>query len=554
MADQSIQEALRSLPSVEEILQNLSLGKKNTLLADLPHALKADIIRKEIDARRSAILANQHADTDASSITEAVIDQLELQANPSLRRVVNATGIIVHTNLGRSVLADEALESVIEVAKGYSTLEYDTQAMERGSRHIHYEELICALTGAEAAIAVNNNAAAVMMVLHEFAQDKQAIISRGELIEIGGSFRIPDIMDFSHAHMVEVGTTNKTHLSDYENAITNDTAMLLKVHTSNYRLVGFTESVDIKDLRKLANAVNKQRNSATAQMPHAAQASYLDQTPFSAQAPFLAQEPLSTQAPYTTHGQPSQPAPEPLLVYEDLGSGLFIRPKWLTADQEPTVSESLCQGCDLLSFSGDKLLGGPQAGIIVGKKELIDRLKKNPLARALRLDKMTIAALEATLRLYLDPNKAMKAIPTLKMLCAMPEEIQETANKLKTALDQSDTSKIADFKVTQDISRSGGGSLPMLDIPTYCVEAIFKDKGNAQECMEYLVQKRRIPVIGRITHQKLLFDARTLIDENDLNEIVSGMSEYALQGTSENMLHNTNENARQNTSEHAAWV
>lgn len=554
MADQSIQEALRSLPSVEEILQNLSLSKKNTLLADLPHALKAGIIRKEIDTRRSAILANQHADTDASSITEAVIDQLELQANPSLRRVVNATGIIVHTNLGRSVLADEALESVIEVAKGYSTLEYDTQAMERGSRHIHYEELICALTGAEAAIAVNNNAAAVMMVLHEFAQDKQAIISRGELIEIGGSFRIPDIMDFSHAHMVEVGTTNKTHLSDYENAITNDTAMLLKVHTSNYRLVGFTESVDIKDLRKLANAVNKQRNSATAQMPHAAQASYLDQTPFSAQAPFLAQEPLSTQAPYTTHGQPSQPAPEPLLVYEDLGSGLFIRPKWLTADQEPTVSESLCQGCDLLSFSGDKLLGGPQAGIIVGKKELIDRLKKNPLARALRLDKMTIAALEATLRLYLDPNKAMKAIPTLKMLCAMPEEIQETANKLKTALDQSDASKIADFKVTQDISRSGGGSLPMLDIPTYCVEAIFKDRGSAQECMEYLAQKRRIPVIGRITHQKLLFDARTLIDENDLNEIVSGMSEYALQGTSENALHNTGENAHHNTSEHATQV
>lgn len=554
MADQSIQEALRSLPSVEEILQNLSLSKKNALLADLPHALKADIIRKEIDTRRSAILANQHADTDASSITEAVIDQLELQANPSLRRVVNATGIIVHTNLGRSVLADEALESVIEVAKGYSTLEYDTQAMERGSRHIHYEELICTLTGAEAAIAVNNNAAAVMMVLHEFAQDKQAIISRGELIEIGGSFRIPDIMDFSHAHMVEVGTTNKTHLSDYENAITNDTAMLLKVHTSNYRLVGFTESVDIKDLRKLADAVNKQRNSATTQMPHAAQASYSAQTSFSAQAPFLAQEPLSTQAPYTTHGQPSQPAPEPLLVYEDLGSGLFIRPKWLTADQEPTVSESLCQGCDLLSFSGDKLLGGPQAGIIIGKKELIDRLKKNPLARALRLDKMTIAALEATLRLYLDPNKAMKAIPTLKMLCAMPEEIQETANKLKTALDQSEASKAADFKVTQDISRSGGGSLPMLDIPTFCVEAIFKDRSSAQECMEYLVQKRRRPVIGRITHQKLLFDARTLIDENDLNEIVSGMSEYARQDTSENAHHKTSGNPHQNTSEHATQV
>lgn len=556
MADQSIQEALRSLPSVEEILQNLSLNKKNALLADLPHALKADIIRKEIDTRRSAILANQHADTDASSITEAVIDQLELQANPSLRRVVNATGIIVHTNLGRSVLADEALESVIEVAKGYSTLEYDTQAMERGSRHIHYEELICALTGAEAAIAVNNNAAAVMIVLHEFAQNKQAIISRGELIEIGGSFRIPDIMDFSHAHMVEVGTTNKTHLSDYANAITNDTAMLLKVHTSNYRLVGFTESVDIKDLRKLADTVNNQRSSSAAQMPYAAQTSHSVEACYSAQTPF------SSQAPYTMYGQPARPAPEPLLVYEDLGSGLFIRPKWLTADQEPTVSESLCQGCDLLSFSGDKLLGGPQAGIIVGKKELIDRLKKNPLARALRLDKMTIAALEATLRLYLDPDKAMKAVPTLKMLCAMPEEIQETANNLKTALDQSEASKVADFKVTQDVSRSGGGSLPMLDIPTYCVETIFKGKGNAQECMEYLVQKRRIPVIGRITHQKLLFDARTLIDESDLNEIVSGMSEFALQGTSEsssldtsiNAPRNPNENTPQNTSEHATQV
>lgn len=568
MADQSIQEALRSLPSVEEILQNLSLNKKNALLADLPHALKADIIRKEIDTRRSAILANQHADTDASSITEAVIDQLELQANPSLRRVVNATGIIVHTNLGRSVLADEALESVIEVAKGYSTLEYDTQAMERGSRHIHYEELICALTGAEAAIAVNNNAAAVMMVLHEFAQDKQAIISRGELIEIGGSFRIPDIMDFSHAHMVEVGTTNKTHLSDYENAITNDTAVLLKVHTSNYRLVGFTESVDIKDLRKLADTVNNQRSSSAAQMPysaevpHSAQMPYAAQTSHSVEACYSAQTPFSSQAPYTMYGQPARPAPEPLLVYEDLGSGLFIRPKWLTADQEPTVSESLCQGCDLLSFSGDKLLGGPQAGIIVGKKELIDRLKKNPLARALRLDKMTIAALEATLRLYLDPDKAMKAVPTLKMLCAMPEEIQETANNLKTALDQSEASKVADFKVTQDVSRSGGGSLPMLDIPTYCVETIFKGKGNAQECMEYLVQKRRIPVIGRITHQKLLFDARTLIDESDSNEIVSGMSEFALQGTSEsssldtniNAPRNPNENTPQNTSEHATQV
>lgn len=506
MAESSFQNALRSLPSVEEILQALqgstSLPQN---VRDLPHAIKADVVRKAIDDHRQAILNHRIDHVSFESILATVLEQLKLQAHPSLRRTINATGIIIHTNLGRSALSNEAIEAVVDVAKGYSTLEYDTQTMERGSRHDHCEELICALTGAESAIAVNNNAAAVMMVLHEFAHDKQAIISRGELIEIGGSFRIPDIMDFSHAHMVEVGTTNKTHLKDYARAITDETAMLLKVHTSNYRLIGFTESVEAKDLKKLADEVNRQRIQR--QQHDSGQA---DQ-----QGSQHSLEPSDRQGPL------------PLMVYEDLGSGLFIRPKWITYEEEPTVAEAFSQGCDLVSFSGDKLLGGPQAGIIIGKKVLIDRLKKNPLARALRLDKMTIAALEATLRLYLDPKKAMASIPTLNMLCADPEEIEDRAQRLKSMLENSSASKIASFQVTKETARAGGGSLPMFDIPSYGVEMSFSPSTSAQSCMEYLVQTNPVPIIGRINHQKLVFDARTLLHETDLEEIARAVSAYA---------------------------
>ena len=267
--------------------------------------------------------------------------------------MINATGIVVHTNLGRSPLADEAVSAVSDVARGYSTLEYDTDAMARGSRHDHVERLICTLTGAEAALAVNNNAAAVMMVLHEFARGHEAVVSRGELVEIGGSFRVPDIMELSQARMVEVGTTNKTHAVDYERAIGADTSMLLKVHPSNYRVVGFAESVSARDLRPLADAENARRTAS------------------------------------------GEPGAGELLVYEDQGSGAFLNLDAFGAYAEPTVAESLQAGCDLVSFSGDKLLGGPQAGIIVGAKRFIDRLKKNPYARAMRLDKMTLAALEA---------------------------------------------------------------------------------------------------------------------------------------------------------------
>ena len=476
MSKESMHEALRALPSVEEALEEFdALVPTSTL----PRELVVDAVRASIDEARERILAGEDCAFSTDDAVAGALARLQSHFEPSLRRVINATGVIIHTNLGRSALAPEAIDAVTEAARGYSTLEYDTQAMERGSRHTHYESLICALTKAEAAIAVNNNAAAVMMVLSEFASGREAVISRGELIEIGGSFRIPDIMEQSQAKMVEVGTTNKTHLSDYERAITPDTAMLLKVHTSNYRLVGFTESVEARDLKKLADAENARR----------------------------------------------APGQEPLLVFEDLGSGMLLPIEGLDDYGEPTVADALAQGCDLVSFSGDKMLGGPQAGIVVGKKELIDRLKKNPLARALRLDKMTLAALEATLRLYLDPQVARRQIPTLRMLDLSQEQTRASAQSLARALRRALPKGVCSISVVDDVARAGGGSLPMYDIPSTAVELEFKE-GCAQDCASHLVQRRKVPVIARISHEKLLFDVRTLLDDSEQKEIAEAVADY----------------------------
>ena len=468
-------KALRALPAVDEVLTMLS---RSIPMEAFPHELVVDCIRKEVEAARNLIIEGKTAPSE-EGIANGTLRRLQAQAEPSLKRVINATGVIIHTNLGRSALAPQAVTAVENVAKGYSTLEYDLASMQRGSRHSHCEELICTLTGAEAAIAVNNNAAAVMMVLNEFARNRQAIISRGELIEIGGSFRIPDIMDFSNARMVEVGTTNKTHPSDYERAITSETAMLLKVHTSNYRLIGFTESVRAKDLKAIATRENERRNGT---------------------------------------------GEEELLVYEDLGSGMLLPLRGLEGYGEPTVTEAL-EGCDLVSFSGDKLLGGPQAGIIVGNKRLIDRLKKNPLARALRLDKMTIAALEATLRLYLDPEKAYESIPTLHMLTAPIETVGAKAEALRQAICASVPKDSCKISVVESVARAGGGSLPMYDIPSYAVE-IERAGWNAQECAAYLVQNHQIPVIARISREKLLFDARTIMDDEEIKEIAAALASF----------------------------
>ncbi len=469
---------LRTLPQVEELLEHPALQQA----ADLPHAIIADAARSAVDAVRQGILAGNVESVDVDAIAAAAqLKTLGLRQR-SLRRVVNASGVIVHTNLGRSPLPQAAVDAVNDVIRGYSTLEYDTQAMARGSRHSHCEQLICALTGAQAAIAVNNNAAAVMMVLSQFAAEHEAVVSRGEEVEIGGSFRIPDIMAQSHAKMVEVGATNKTHPRDYERAVNDDTAMLLKVHRSNFRLIGFTEEVSVSELRRIADEENKLRQDGQLEV----------------------------------------------LVYEDQGSGAFMRLDCFGDYAEPAVAQSLAAGADIVSFSGDKLLGGPQAGIIAGRADLIAKLKKNPLARALRLDKMTLAALEATLRLYLDPEQAAKEIPTLRMLSASADDVlpsaQDLAAKLEAALDQD----AAQVEVVESICRAGGGALPMCDIKSWAVAVRFK-KGCVTDCQRHMIAQRAVPVVGRVSKDALYLDVRTLLSEDEALECVVALAEYFAQ-------------------------
>lgn len=479
MANPSRTDLLRALPQVEEMLQ---LPEVSSLTSLLPRSLLADCVRDAIDDVRQAVLGGTCTQVDPQRVADSVRARALRTARPSLRRVVNATGIVVHTNLGRSPLADEAVQAVHEVARGYSTLEYDTDAMARGSRHDHVERLICTLTGAEAALAVNNNAAAVMMVLHEFARGHEAVVSRGELVEIGGSFRVPDIMELSQAAMREVGTTNKTHAADYARAIGPDTSMLLKVHPSNYRVVGFTEGVAVDDLRPLADAENARRAAA------------------------------------------GETAAGELLVYEDQGSGAFLNLEVFGAFAEPTVAESLRAGCDLVSFSGDKLLGGPQAGIIVGAKRFIDRLKKNPYARAMRLDKMTLAALEATLRLYLDPDVAMERIPTLRMLSESADAVRERAERLAALVADGLDAGCARIDVVPETGRAGGGALPLCDIDTFAVRIAF-ERGDAQSCETFLVAEHDVPIVGRIKKEAVLLDART-IAETELPEAAAAVRAY----------------------------
>lgn len=474
MANKPDSSKLSQLPKIDEILGRPCLSKFES---SMPHDVLADAARSAVDDARRQLLAGETPDADADAIANDAAERVRALLEPSLRRVINASGVIIHTNLGRSVLAPEAIKAVDEAIAGYSTLEYSTETMGRGSRHAHCERLICAITGAEAAIAVNNNAAAVFMVLSEFAGGREAIVSRGELVEIGGSFRIPDIMHLSHAAMVEVGTTNKTHARDYERAITPETALLLKVHPSNYRMVGFTEDVPVEELRKLADNANAQRETGSR-----------------------------------------------VLVYEDQGSGAFIRLNCFGRAAEPTVAESLQHGVDLVSFSGDKLLGGPQAGIIVGAKELIDRLKESPLARVMRLDKMTLAALEATLRLYLQPDAAER-IPTLRMLSEDVEAVRARAQKLHGLLADRLPKSWAQLQVVPEVARAGGGALPMCDIPTFALELAFS-KGDAQSCDEYLVRRCPTPIIARVKQERMLFDARTIQNDGEMQEIADGVAAY----------------------------
>ena len=444
---------LRALPSVEEVLESPEL---TTALAEYGHRLVTDASRAVIERRRESILAGDPVDEDslaAGSIAAAAAEEAGRIQSPSLRPLINATGVVVHTNLGRSVLAAEAMRAVEAVSLSYSNLEYDLAAGQRGSRHDHITEIIVELTGAEEALVVNNNAAAVLLALATFAAGKEVVVSRGELIEIGGSFRIPDIMASSTARLVEVGTTNKTKLADYQEAIGPGTAMLLHVHSSNYAVVGFTAEVAAEELARLGHE----------------------------------------------HG---------LVVTHDLGSGVLADiPAF---KDEPSVFDSLGAGIDVVTFSGDKLLGGPQAGVVVGKAEFISKMKAHPMARAMRVDKMTLAALQATLALYLDPEEALRKIPTLRMLSENDQTLKARAGDLVAGAGVA-VGEAGAVQLEQAASKVGGGALPLLELDSW-VCAVSPVIMSVDELAARLRQTDP-PVIGRIQKDRLLLDARTVLPE-----------------------------------------
>lgn len=478
---------LRGLPSVDEVMGASAVAALAPLVS---REVLISSAREAVAALRSSIIAGcSDVPSDPEALPERVVADVQARVyaylKPSLRPVVNATGVVVHTNLGRSLLAQEAVDAMMDVAGRFSTLEYDPATLSRGSRHDHLEPLICALTGAQAAVVVNNNAAAVILVLAEFAKGRGAVVSRGELVEIGGSFRIPDIMNMSGALMREVGTTNKTRVLDYASAVDDNTAMLLKVHPSNYRMLGFTESVSVAQLCQLAEEVNASRRA---------------------------------------DGDGVRACSDDVLVYEDQGSGALLRLDCFGDYHEPTVQESVLAGCDLVSFSGDKLLGGAQAGIVIGRRELIDRLKKNPLMRALRPDKMTLAALEATLRLYLNPAEVAKKVPTIRMLTEPVEIVKQRAEELKRVIAERIDDSCVEISVVNEVARSGGGALPACDIASAAVRVAFK-RGCAQDCERFMVNRNTVPVIARIRHEAILLDART-VQPDELGTVAEALAAY----------------------------
>ena len=451
----------RLLPNIDDLLGAPQIADAITA-GLLPRDLVLRCARAELEDLRAQIASGTRTDpASADEIVARIMAAANAAQRPSLRPVINATGIVIHTNLGRSVLPEVALDAVLEVSKGYSNLEYECAAGKRGKRGDHVEALICELTGAEAALVVNNNAAAVLLTLAALAVGKKTIVSRGQLVEIGGSFRIPDVMAASGTIMVEVGTTNKTHLSDYARAIGDRTGLLFKAHTSNYQLVGFTEEVALADLVALG-------------------------------------------------------AERGIPVVEDLGSGVLFDLSAFGLPAEPTVQASLAAGVDVVTFSGDKLLGGPQAGIICGTRAVLERLRSHPLMRALRLDKMTLAALEATLRLYRDQDSALRQIPTLRMLTMTVEQCREQAQGLAAALRQaaeaSGQSAAVAIAVTDDMSLAGGGSLPGTEIPTAVVALACESCSVAT--LEQKLRALPVPVIARVHEGRLLFDVRTLSDDD----------------------------------------
>ncbi|KAB2731152.1 L-seryl-tRNA(Sec) selenium transferase [Brucella intermedia] len=460
-----IKSSLRHLPSVDAILQMPELA---AALETFGHASVAEAVRKVLGNEREAVKSGA-APSSNVLLAGRVIHLLEASGQSSLRPLFNLTGTVLHTNLGRAILAEAAIEAATQAMRQAVSLEFDLSSGARGERDDHLRALVCELTGAEDATIVNNNAAAVLLVLNSLASGKEAIVSRGELIEIGGAFRMPDIMTRAGTRLVEVGTTNRTHPRDYENAINSDTGLVLKVHTSNYRIEGFTREVTAPELATIAQA----------------------------------------------RGVP---------LVNDLGSGTLADLTAFGLAHEPTVREAVAEGADIITFSGDKLLGGPQAGFVVGRRDLIARINRNPMKRALRVDKMRLAALEATLKLYRNPQRLAEKLPTLRYLARPQAEIAAQAERLKTALEKVlGTAFIV--TVADCASQIGSGALPLSTVPSAGLSIAPKDgSGSALTALGASLRALPLPVIGRIEKGALVLDLRCLDDENSF---IRNLSSYA---------------------------
>jgi L-seryl-tRNA(Ser) seleniumtransferase len=449
-----INKYYRNIPKVDSIMENEKLKE---LLDITSREVVLECARKATEDIRAFINDNPNDENKICSQIENIINNITLQVHKlstyNMKKVVNGTGTILHTNLGRAPISKEAAERASNIVTGYSNLEFDLESGIRGSRYSHFEKIISRITGAEAALAVNNNAAAVLLILSSLAKDKEVIVSRGELVEIGGSFRVPDVMKQSGGKLVEVGTTNKTHLNDYEERISSETAALLKVHTSNYKIVGFTESVSIEELSDLGRKYN-------------------------------------------------------IPVIEDIGSGVLSDLSKYGLTYEPTVQNSIKAGIDIVCFSGDKLLGGPQAGIIAGKKQYIGKIKKHPLNRALRIDKFTAAVLESVFHEYIDEEKAIKNIPVLKMINMNIEDIKLRAGALAEKLKE--MHEFLDIDVEECLSQIGGGALPLERMKSYAIS--IKPKTMSCASFERQLRNFEVPIIGRVVNDTFLMDIRTVLE------------------------------------------
>ena len=439
----------RHLPSVDRILDDERIRR---LAESYPHERLLRLARQQLEVERRAITAGRQHVSSLEEIVEAVVACLRALEKPSLRPVVNASGVILHTNLGRASLSVESIAAMNTVAGSYSNLEFDLESGTRGSRNIHIEELLCQLTGAETALVVNNNAAAVLLVLTALAKRKEVIVSRGQAVEIGGGFRIPDVMRQSGARLVEVGTTNCTYARDYEQAINPRTAALLRVHSSNFKVVGFAAEVTIEEMAALGDRYG-------------------------------------------------------LAVFDDLGSGCFLDTAQFGLAPEPVVTRSVALGVGITCFSGDKLVGGPQAGIIVGKKELVAKLKRHPLARTVRIDKIRLAGLTATLLHYLK-GEAPAKIPVWRMIAAPLDEVARRADKWADVLGEL-------AEVVDGETMVGGGSLPGGSLPTRMVAIRNRPGRTAAQSLSRKLRSQEIPVIGRISDDRLLLDPRSVLPEED---------------------------------------